>query len=183
MKYYSSKKEREGGKKEKEIKEKERKEKEGRKERNEPTIWVNFLVIVLSKRNWSQKATDSTKMIFLKRWNYVDGDQIISSQTFGVEIASRSFLFCILILWCWLLKSIPMLKFIELFIKKLFFFFFSPVGDFLGGPVVRNPPCKAGDTGSIPGQGTKIPHVAEELSSYCCSQRVYTPQKRSHMTQ
>ena len=48
-------------------------------------------------------------------------------------------------------------------------FFFPPVGDFLGGPVVRNPPCKAGDTGSIPGQGTKIPHVAEELSSYCCS--------------
>ena len=125
MKYYSSKKEREGGKKEK-----ERKEKEGRKERNEPTIWVNFLVIVLSKGNWSQKATDSTKMIFLKRWNYVDGDQIISSQTFGVEIASRSFLFCILILWCWLLKSIPMLKFIELFTKRLVFFFF-PWGTFL----------------------------------------------------
>ena len=27
------------------------------------------------------------------------------------------------------------------------------------GPLVKNPSCKAGDTGSIPGQGTKIPHA------------------------
>ena len=26
-----------------------------------------------------------------------------------------------------------------------------------GGPVVKNPPCDAGDMGSIPGMGTKIP--------------------------
>lgn len=39
------KKEREGGKRER------KKRKIGRKERNEPTIWVNFLVIVLSKGN------------------------------------------------------------------------------------------------------------------------------------
>ena len=32
-------------------------------------------------------------------------------------------------------------------------------GDFPGGPVVKNPPCNAGDAGSIPGQGTKIPHA------------------------
>ena len=30
--------------------------------------------------------------------------------------------------------------------------------DFLGDPVVKNPPSNAGDAGSIPGQGTKIPH-------------------------
>ena len=30
--------------------------------------------------------------------------------------------------------------------------------------MVKNPPCNAGDVGSIPGWGTKIPHVAEELS-------------------
>ena len=30
--------------------------------------------------------------------------------------------------------------------------------DFLGGPVVKNPFCNAGDTGSIPGQRTKILH-------------------------
>ena len=36
--------------------------------------------------------------------------------------------------------------------------------DFPGGPVVKNPPCNAGDVGSIPGQGTKIPHTAEQLS-------------------
>ena len=31
------------------------------------------------------------------------------------------------------------------------------VRDFPGDPVVKNLPCNAGDTGSIPGQGTKIP--------------------------
>ena len=36
--------------------------------------------------------------------------------------------------------------------------------DFPGGPVIKNPPCDAGDTGSIPGQGTKIPHTTEKLS-------------------
>ena len=38
-------------------------------------------------------------------------------------------------------------------------------GDFPGGPVVKNPPSNAGDKeGSIPGQETKIPHAAEQLS-------------------
>ena len=31
--------------------------------------------------------------------------------------------------------------------------------NFPGGPGVKNPPSNAGDTGSIPGQGTKIPHA------------------------
>ena len=35
--------------------------------------------------------------------------------------------------------------------------------DFPGGPVVKNPPGNAGDTRSITGWGTKIPH-AEQLS-------------------
>ena len=37
-------------------------------------------------------------------------------------------------------------------------------GDFLGGPVVKNPPCNAGDMGSIPGYGTKIPYAMDQLS-------------------
>ena len=37
-------------------------------------------------------------------------------------------------------------------------------GDFPGSPVVKNPPYNAGDAGSIPGQGTKIPHAAGQLS-------------------
>ena len=37
-------------------------------------------------------------------------------------------------------------------------------GDFPGGPVVKNPLCNAEDKGSIPGQETKIPHAAEQLS-------------------
>ena len=36
--------------------------------------------------------------------------------------------------------------------------------DFPGGPVVKNPPSNAGDSGSIPGPGTKIPHAAGQLS-------------------
>ena len=36
--------------------------------------------------------------------------------------------------------------------------------DFPGGPVVKNPPSSAGNAGLIPGQGTKIPHAAGQLS-------------------
>ena len=34
--------------------------------------------------------------------------------------------------------------------------------DLLGGPVVNNPPSNAEDLGSIPGQGTKSPHLQLE---------------------
>ena len=37
--------------------------------------------------------------------------------------------------------------------------------DFPGGPVVKNLPSNAGDTGLIPGQGSKIPH-AKQLSPH-----------------
>ena len=30
--------------------------------------------------------------------------------------------------------------------------------------MIENLPCNAGDSGSIPGQGTKIPHTVEQLS-------------------
>ena len=36
--------------------------------------------------------------------------------------------------------------------------------DFPGGPVVKNPLCNAGDAGSTPGPGTKIPCAMEQLS-------------------
>ena len=35
---------------------------------------------------------------------------------------------------------------------------------FPGGSVVKNPPSKAGDMGSIPGQETKIPHALGQRS-------------------
>ena len=35
---------------------------------------------------------------------------------------------------------------------------------FLGGPMIKNLPCNAGDAGSIPGLGTKIPLTARQLS-------------------
>ena len=40
----------------------------------------------------------------------------------------------------------------------------EPQRDFPGGPVVKNLPYNAGDMGSIPGLGTKIPHSVEQLS-------------------
>ena len=33
-----------------------------------------------------------------------------------------------------------------------------------GSPVVKDPPCKAEDSGLFPDQGTKIPHAAGQLS-------------------
>lgn len=45
-----------------------------------------------------------------------------------------------------------------------FFFFKGYLGDFRGGPVVKNLPCNDRDAGSIPGCGTKIPHTVEQLS-------------------
>ena len=36
--------------------------------------------------------------------------------------------------------------------------------DFPGGPAVKNLPAKVGDTGSIRGWGSKIPHATEQLS-------------------
>ena len=43
--------------------------------------------------------------------------------------------------------------------------------DLPGSPVVKNPPSNAGDTGSIPGQGTKIPHSIGRLTP-CPATRV-----------
>ena len=37
-------------------------------------------------------------------------------------------------------------------------------GDFPGNPGVENPPFKAGDSGLISDGGSKIPHVAGQLS-------------------
>ena len=36
--------------------------------------------------------------------------------------------------------------------------------DLLGGPVIKNSPSNAGDVGSIPARGTKIPHATGQLS-------------------
>ena len=38
--------------------------------------------------------------------------------------------------------------------------------DFPGGPVVKNLHCNSGGVGSIPGQGTKVPHTEKQLSSH-----------------
>ena len=37
------------------------------------------------------------------------------------------------------------------------------------GPVVKNLPSNAGDVGSVPGWGSKIPHASEQLSLYAAT--------------
>ena len=57
--------------------------------------------------------------------------------------------------------------------------------DFPGGPVAKNPTSNAGDLGSIPGRGTKIPHASGQLSPSATTTeahmpRAHAPNKRSH---
>ena len=41
---------------------------------------------------------------------------------------------------------------------------YSLEGNSSGGPEVKNSPSSAGDVGSIPGRGTKIPHATGQPS-------------------
>ena len=47
----------------------------------------------------------------------------------------------------------------------------TAIRDFPGGPVVRNLPCNAGNVGSIPGWGTKIPRVVGATEPMCLNYR------------
>ena len=48
-----------------------------------------------------------------------------------------------------------------------------------GGPVVKNPPSNAGDEGSIPGRGTKIPHAEGKLAPYAATTELAHLNKRA----
>ena len=52
--------------------------------------------------------------------------------------------------------------------------------DFPGGPVVKNPPFNARHVGSVPGQGTKNPQVAGQLS--LCERRLCASTKSPQAT-
>ena len=51
------------------------------------------------------------------------------------------------------------------------------------GPLVKNLPCSAEEAGSIPGQGTKIPHATGQLSPCSAARKSVCGNKRSCMTQ
>ena len=51
-----------------------------------------------------------------------------------------------------------------------------------GGPVVKNSPASAVDTGPIPGQGTKIPHAREQLSPRATTGESCAAMKDPHAT-
>ena len=52
------------------------------------------------------------------------------------------------------------------------------LGDFPGGPVFKNLPCDAGDAGSIPSGGVKIPHAAEHISPHITTRKACVTQPR-----
>ena len=54
--------------------------------------------------------------------------------------------------------------------------------DFPGGPVLKNPPSNAGDAGSIPGRGIKIPHATGQLSPRASRREPECPKRRSPRT-
>ena len=68
--------------------------------------------------------------------------------------------------------------------------FKSSSGNFPSGPVVKNSPCDAGDSCSIPGRGTKMLHAVGQLSpsatklqSLCTSVKdLYDTAKIPHAT-
>ena len=66
---------------------------------------------------------------------------------------------------------------------KVIYIFFKSPRDFPRGPVVKNPPCNAGDAGSIPGQGTHIPYAMEQLRPCALTTEPVHPSKRSCMKQ
>ena len=43
--------------------------------------------------------------------------------------------------------------------------------------MVKDPPANSGDTGSIPGWGTKIPHIAEQLTPCAATTEAWKPQQ------
>ena len=53
--------------------------------------------------------------------------------------------------------------------------------DVPGGPVVKNPFCHAGDAGSIPGRGTKIPRAAGQLSPQAATTEPTCHNYRAHV--
>ena len=53
--------------------------------------------------------------------------------------------------------------------------------EFSGGPVVKNPPCNAGDAGLIPDGRTKIPHGTEQLSQQLEIPRAATKTRYSYI--
>ena len=61
------------------------------------------------------------------------------------------------------------------------FFKINKMRDFPGAPVVKNPPCIAGEIGLIPGHGTKISHPTEQLSPPVTTREAVGLKERSRM--
>ena len=64
--------------------------------------------------------------------------------------------------------------------QTLFLFKEQAYRDFPGGPVVENPSCNIGDTCSIPGWGTKIPHAVGQLSPRATTKEPERHNYRAH---
>ena len=57
------------------------------------------------------------------------------------------------------------------------------LGDFPGGPVLKNPPSNAGDAGWIPGWGTKIPRASGQPSPRATTTELTRLKERARVPQ
>ena len=55
--------------------------------------------------------------------------------------------------------------------------------DFPDGPVAKNPPCNAADSGFILGQGIKIRQAKQQLSPWASTRESMRHSEKSHMMQ
>ena len=80
---------------------------------------------------------------------------------------------------CWLVDHWERV-FWSPFWKRLFSHIKRTALGFPDGPVVKNPPCNAGDMGSMLGPGTKIPHASGQLSLWGATPAVYALQREAN---
>ena len=56
-------------------------------------------------------------------------------------------------------------------------------GDFSGGSVVKNLPCNAGNTASVPVEELRFPHTTEQISSHATTAEPLHHNERTHLPQ
>ena len=57
------------------------------------------------------------------------------------------------------------------------------VQDFLGGPMVKNLPCNAGNMSLSPGQGTRTSHASGQLNSHATTEESTCHMEKFRMMQ